>query len=307
MLHPEVRLNGMAERHSSARMPELAGVRHREVPLGGVTLHVAELGSEDAPPLLLAHGWPQNWWCWSRVAPLLEADFRCLMPDFRGHGWSTAPSGGYEKEQLADDLLRLLDALRIERVGYVGHDWGAFVGFLIGITKPERLSKLLALSIPHLWPSTVDRINPLQALAFSYQIPLSLPFVGHQLMRRGLTRAILRAASAAFTDRDLEVYASTMDSPEGAKATTALYRSFLLKELPAIALGRYQAQRLEIPTRLIVGGRDPITRPNSLAGYRSQAPLMEVERVPSAGHFLPQEEPRLIAQRAKALFAPAST
>jgi pimeloyl-ACP methyl ester carboxylesterase len=64
-------------------------------------------------------------------------------------------------------------------------------------------------------------------------------------------------------------------------------------------------QRLEIPTRLIVGRRDPITRVNSLAGYQSQAPLMEVEHVEGAGHFLPQEKPQLIAERAKTLFTSA--
>jgi pimeloyl-ACP methyl ester carboxylesterase len=92
-------------------MPGLAGVRHRLVDVGEVRLHVAELGDDAAPPLLLVHGWPQSWWCWRRVAPLLAADFRVLMVDLRGHGWSDAPAGGYEKERLASDMNCLLDAL----------------------------------------------------------------------------------------------------------------------------------------------------------------------------------------------------
>src|SRR3712207_37814 len=99
-------------------LPELAGVRHRDVEVASVRLHVAEAGPAGAPALLLVHGWPQHWWCWRDVAGHLQDRFRCVMPDLRGHGWSQAPAGGYEKEQLASDLLGLLDELDLERVGY---------------------------------------------------------------------------------------------------------------------------------------------------------------------------------------------
>ena len=278
-------------------MPDLPGARHRDVPLDGVTLHVAELGPPDATPILLVHGWPQNWWCWRRVAPLLDGDHRLLIPDLRGHGWSTAPADGYAKEQLADDLLGLLDALEIERVAYVGHDWGAFAGILIGIRAPERLSHLVALSIPHLWPPVRDRLNPLRALALTYQLPLSTPVLGVQLMRHGLTRRVLSAASSEFSERDIEVFEATMGSADGARTTTALYRTFLLEELPAIALGKYRDARLDVPTRLVVGERDLIAYGSSLEGYEDHAPRMAVEQVPGAGHFLPQDRPRLVADR----------
>ena len=244
-------------------MPELAGTRHDWIELDGVRIHVAELGPPDGQPILLVHGWPQNWWCWSRVAPLLADEFRCLMPDLRGHGWSSAPAGGYEKEQLADDMIMLLDAVGIDRVTYVGHDWGAFAGLLIGMRRPDRLSCLVATSIPHPWPSLRDRINPRRTLALAYQLPLCRPFIGPQLMRRGLTRQVLARANAGFTDRDLQIFNSTMTTQAGARSTTALYRTFLLDELPAIALGRYENVRLEVPMHLIVGERDPVARVRS--------------------------------------------
>jgi pimeloyl-ACP methyl ester carboxylesterase len=264
----------------------------------GAALHLAELGPEDAPPVLLVHGWPQNWWCWSLVAPLLADRHRCLMPDLRGHGWSSAPASGYEKERLADDLLGLLDALGLDRVLFVGHDWGGWLGLLLGIRAPERMSRLIALSIAHPWPSLADRLNPLRTAALAYQLPLSAPIVGRGLMRAGLTRRILRASGGGFGERDLAVYEATMGSEDGARVTVALYRTFLLRELPRIPLGRYRDLRLEVPTELIVGERDPIARVTSMAGFRHQAPAMSVERISGAGHFLPQERPELIAARA---------
>jgi pimeloyl-ACP methyl ester carboxylesterase len=116
-------------------------------------------------------------------------------------------------------------------------------------------------------------------------------------MRRGLTRRILSAADAGFTAEDIEVYDSTMSSHAGAAATTSMYRSFLTRDLPRIALGRYRDARLTVPTLLIAGERDPITRFSSLRGFEAHAPRMRVEQVPGAGHFLPQERPRLIADR----------
>src|SRR3954451_16471130 len=123
------------------------------VDAGGLKVHVALAGPADAPPVVLLHGWPQNWWCWRHVVPLLADRFRLVMPDLRGHGWSDAPARGYEKERLARDLIALLDALELDRVGYLGHDWGAFVGYLAAIAAPERIRALMTLSIPHPWPS----------------------------------------------------------------------------------------------------------------------------------------------------------
>jgi pimeloyl-ACP methyl ester carboxylesterase len=288
----------------SPPMPELAGVRHRRVGTGEVRLHVAELGPEDAPPLLLVHGWPQSWWCWRRVASLLAAEYRCLMCDLRGYGWSDAPAAGYEKERLAADLARLLDALELDRVGYLGHDWGAFTGFLLAFRRPERIGAFLALSIPHPWPSGHDRLNPWRLAGFAYQVPLSTP-LGGCLARRGLTTRVLKAGASpgTFEPGDLAVYEATMGSGRGARATVAMYRSFLLRELVPIARGRYADERLDVPTRLLVGDDDLIIRGADLRGHERNAPRLEIERVPGAGHFLPEERPELVAGRARELFA----
>ncbi|MFX8848730.1 alpha/beta fold hydrolase, partial [Acinetobacter baumannii] len=78
--------------------PPLDGVTHEFVAAGALRMHVALAGPEDAPPLLLLHGWPQNWWLWRAIIPALASRFRVIAPDLRGHGWSEAPAGGYEKD-----------------------------------------------------------------------------------------------------------------------------------------------------------------------------------------------------------------
>ena len=78
---------------SARPLPHVPGVAHRFVTVRGVRLHVAEAGSGD--PVLLLHGFPQHWYAWRRVIPLLSGQYRLICPDWRGFGWSQAPAHGY--------------------------------------------------------------------------------------------------------------------------------------------------------------------------------------------------------------------
>jgi pimeloyl-ACP methyl ester carboxylesterase len=132
-------MTGRAAGHSTP----MADYRHSYVDVGDVVLHVASAGPDTGPPVLLVHGFPQTWYSWTQVAPLLvDAGFRCLIPDLRGLGDSTRPLHGYDKQTLGEDLVRLLDALGIDRTAVVGHDWGGVVAFSIAARHPERVSRL---------------------------------------------------------------------------------------------------------------------------------------------------------------------
>jgi pimeloyl-ACP methyl ester carboxylesterase len=274
------------------------------VDAGGVRIHVAELGPPDGPPLVLQHGYPQHWWCWHKVAPPLARKWRVIMPDLRGHGWSEAPPGGYEKEQLADDVVGVLDALGLERVAYAGHDWGGYVGFLLAMRRPERISELLVLSVPHPWPSAHDRRNPRRLAAFFYQLPLSTPLLGELLVLTGSVPWMIRAGAeeGTFSPEDLARYDATWRSRRGARVSVQMYRSFLLRELGPILAGRYRDARMEQPARLLIGENDPLGGGADFEVGGSNAPRFVVERVPGAAHFLPEENPGLVVQRAEELF-----
>jgi pimeloyl-ACP methyl ester carboxylesterase len=133
--------------------PDVPGVRHDFLDLStGVRAHVAQAGPEDAPPLLLLHGWPEHWYLWREVIPRLGDRFRLICPDNRGFGWSApAPDGDYRKRRLAEDAVAVLDALGIERAGLIGHDWGGWAGWFVCLDAPERIRAYLALNIAHPW------------------------------------------------------------------------------------------------------------------------------------------------------------
>lgn len=290
-------------------IPSLPGVTHRFVDAGGLAVHVAEAGDPDAPPVLLLHGWPQHWWMWRGVIPRLAPHHRVICPDLRGHGWTAAPRGGYDKEQFATDMLAVLDALEVERVCLAGHDWGGWAGFIACLRAPERFARFLALNISHPWPSSDPRgLRHLWRLW--YQVLLATPGVGPGLLRRRpqmVRNALVREAvdPAAYTERDLELFAARLQEPERARASSLVYRTFLLRELLPLSAGRYNGRRLTVPGLLLFGVEDSAIHPSMLGGLDAHADDFRVELVRDCGHFIAEERPELVAEHALALFAGA--
>ena len=286
-------------------MPHVDGVRHRFIGANGIVHHVAEAGADDGDPVLLLHGWPQHWYEWRHLIPALADRHRVLALDLRGFGWSDAPPWGYEKEQLAIDVLAVLDALGIDRVKLVGHDWGGWIGFLLCLRAPERFDRFLALGIPHPWQTVGSGWRDLPR--FWYQVPIITPGLGYALHRSGLfVRAALRRGVTdgdAFDRTTIASFADNLAEPGRARACVQVYRVFVLHESLPVARGRYMSSRLTVPTRLVAGADDPVVSPAMIAGWEAHADEMSVELVADCGHFIADERPQLVADEARALFA----
>ena len=279
-------------------LPELDGVTHRDVVARRLRFHVAEAGAGD--PLVLVHGWPQHWWMWRHVVPLLAPHARLVMIDTRGFGWTDAPPRAYDKQTLADDLLAVLDALDLQRVGLMGHDWGAWSGFLACLAAPERFAAFLALGAPR--PGGRPRPRQLlEAWRFTYQVAIASPVLGRRLVAdpRFVERVIVGGAvqRQAWAPDDLRAFTAVLAEPARARASVDLYRTFLTREVARTPHGR-----LRVPTRIMVGARDPAMPVVLLDGADEDADDVAVEIVPECGHFVPEEHPELVAQRARELF-----
>jgi pimeloyl-ACP methyl ester carboxylesterase len=273
--------------------PDVPGVRHRHVDAGGLSMHVAEAGEGD--PLVMLHGWPQHWYMWRKVMPLLAPHAHVLCPDLRGFGWTEAPGGGYDRETMARDVSALLDALGLERVALAGHDWGGWIGFLLCLHEPARISRFVALNIVPPWPSRNPR-SLLEVWRMAYQVPLALPQLGRRAVELGGARLALRAASDVFTDEEIESFTDRLKG-ERARASELLYRTFLLREAIPVAAGRYSALPLQVPTLLLFGERDVAIPTHTVREHAARTDALELELVPGAGHFIVDEKPQLVADR----------
>jgi pimeloyl-ACP methyl ester carboxylesterase len=288
-------------RPTARPFPEVEGVQHRFVDAGGLRMHVAEAGQGD--PLVLLHGWPQHWYEWRHQIPVLSKHYRVICPDLRGLGWTDAPPRGYEKENMAADVVNLLDSLGLEKVKLIGHDWGGWCGFIICLRHPERVEQYLALGIPPPW-GKLD----LKAIAnlprFAYQWVLASP-LGYWLLRNRpgfVRRFISLGASGTWSAEELDEFAKPLSEPERARASQQIYRTFSLREFPKLARGAYDSLRLTTPTRLIVGEKDPVVTRAFLRGYEPFVDDFEVEVLPETGHFVAEQRPELINERALEFF-----
>lgn len=268
----------------SADIPHVTGVEHEFVNAGGLRTHVATAG--DGPPVVFLHGWPQHWYLWRDVIPLVAPHARVIAPDFRGFGWTDVPQQGYEKHQLMRDVLALLDELGVDRFTVAGHDWGGYVGFLLALEHPERVEGLLALNILPPWPSRDPKVA-LDAWRLAYMPVLATPGVGRRAGRALAARG-LPAEQDAFVNR--------LHGERG-RATEQLYRTFLLRELPALMRGRYSAADLSVPTKLVFGERDIVLSTRAVEDAVAQSDSIELELVADADHFVVDEKPELVTDR----------
>jgi pimeloyl-ACP methyl ester carboxylesterase len=276
-------------------------MKHRFIEADGLLMHMVEAG--QGRPVVMLHGWPQHWYLWRDVIPLLAPHRRVICPDLRGFGWTDVPSSGYDRETMARDVLALLDALGLEQVDLVGHDWGGWIGFLLALQHQGRVRRLVALGVTPPWPARNLR-NLLEIWRIAYQVPLAFPRLGRLGVERGLARLILRRASDAFSEGEIEAFTDRLRG-ERARASELLYRTFLVREAVPVAAGRYERLLpLTVPTLLVHGERDPVVRPRIVREQAARADSLQVEQIPDAGHFVVDEKPDLVADRVLSFLAP---
>jgi pimeloyl-ACP methyl ester carboxylesterase len=121
----------------------------RIVEANGIRMHIAEQGTGAV--VLLRHGFPECWYSWRhQLSALAAAGFHAIVPNMRGYGQTDAPQevDHYSLLHLLGDMVRLLDALGIERAVIAWHDWGAPVAWLAAQLRPNRFPAVIALSVP---------------------------------------------------------------------------------------------------------------------------------------------------------------
>src|SRR4051812_42734882 len=143
---------------------QASALRHRFIEANGLRLHLAELGA-DGPPTVLLHGVTSHWGAWLPLAEALGSERRLLALDFRGHGdsqWSA--SGAYGTHELASDVITVLDALRDVTGGrpldVVGASWGGLAGLLVAGLRHDLVGSLAVVDVPPSWTLAVDDVAP---------------------------------------------------------------------------------------------------------------------------------------------------
>ncbi|MEF8779333.1 MAG: alpha/beta hydrolase [Haloferacaceae archaeon] len=278
--------------------PEVPGESVR-IDANDVELHAVRAGPENGPLVVLLHGFPEFWYGWHEaIAPLANAGYRVVVPDQRGYNRSEKPSpvSAYHIDELAGDVAGLIEAHDRESAGVVGHDWGAAVGWWLAMHRPERVSSLVAVNVPH--PSVMYRRleeSWSQRLRSWYVLGFQLPRVPERVARAGNWRLLVRgmrrtSLPGTFSTTDFRRYRRAWDRPRAFTAMVNWYR----------AVGRDRPQpeteRVEPPTMVIWGAQDGFLERQMARESLEYCENSRLKTHEDATHWVQHEEPVAVAE-----------
>jgi len=187
---------------------------------GGIGIEVWVDGPEDGTPVLLMHGWPDSHDLWRhQVAALTDAGFRTIAPDLRGFGASDQPPdvAGYALQHTVVDMLAVLGELGIDKVHVVAHDWGAAAAWGLAAFVPDKVDRLVALSVGH--PLAFRDAGFEQRMRSWYMLLFQFEGIAEQYLLEGDGRVLLAAhPDAADVER-------RMSEPGALTASLGWYRA----------------------------------------------------------------------------------
>ena len=256
--------------------------------VNGISLHVEDHGS--GKPVLLLHGWPDSSYLWRHQIPFLVANgFRAIAPDLRGFGRSDRPEGvaAYSLLNAVADAVGILDALGIDAADIVAHDWGAGVAWLTATARPNRVRRLVVLSVPHpLAPYTLRQ----REMAW-YQLFFQFEGIAEAWLQHdnwALFREMLRG------NGDVDRYISDLSRPDALKASLNWYRANLAPHLPK---SLPKLPPLEAPTLGIWSSNDHYLDGErmKISGRFVKGPW-RYEQIDDASHWIPLDAPDRLNQ-----------
>ncbi|KAK3814611.1 MAG: Alpha/Beta hydrolase protein [Linnemannia gamsii] len=155
-----------AAKPATAPEYEPSSFNHKYTKLGGHNYHYVEEGDPNGQTIVLIHGFPDLWYGWRyQIRHLASQGYHVIAVDDLGSGETDQPQcvglevAPYSSKNLAKNLIELLDQLNVEKAVLIGHDWGGFIAWKVGLHFPERCHSIISVGNPHRQP-TIEPISP---------------------------------------------------------------------------------------------------------------------------------------------------
>ena len=234
----------------------------------------------QGPPILFLHGlgWDGALW-WPFVERYLDR-FDVICPDTRGHGASSKPPGPYAISLFADDMLALLDALRLPRVAVVGLSQGGMTAQTLATKAPQRVAALAALA-------TAGRVDPTAAANMEERIKAQRES-GPAAAARIAAKSIFSDGFLARTPGYLEAFIEWRVGMDASAQEAAMRAVAGYDVMAGLA-------RLAIPVLDVTGAADRLIPPAAGRAIAAAAPGAQYVEIPESGHMIAVEQPAALA------------
>ena len=242
------------------------------------------LAFDDAGPgpvVVLLHGFPLDRSMWSNQRSSIGAIYRVILPDLRGHGSSAAPDGIYTVDDMADDVLELLDALQIvEPVVLGGLSMGGYVALSIAARYPERIKALILMDTRSAGDSA-EAARTREALADQVESSGETSGVVASMLPRLFARQTF--------EHQPGVVARTHDrmARTPSRAVAGTLRGLAIRPDRTANLAD-----IGVPTLVLTGAEDAVIPLEESEAMARQIPGARFVVIPDAGHLAPLENPR---------------
>jgi pimeloyl-ACP methyl ester carboxylesterase len=269
------------------------GFKNEYAQVNGVKLHYVIGGKGQ--PLLLIHGFGQNWYMWARIMPELSKHFTVIAPDMRGVGESGKPKGGYDKKNMATDMHELMKKLGYKHINLAGHDIGLMVAYAYAAQFPANVKKLALMDA--LLPGVEPVWSQVRAQAWWFGF-FAMPNSGEIVSgKAGLFLKsfwpLVGYKNNSFTPAETNEFIRAYSVPG---ATTGAFNWFAA--FPQDAKDNIELMKKKLPMPLLALGADHSAGSYLAAHSRLVATNVKEVIIKDAGHWVVQEQ---TAQVQKAL------
>ncbi|MQY25802.1 alpha/beta fold hydrolase [Nocardia aurantia] len=269
------------------------------VSVNGIRIHHTRSG--DGPALVLLHGWPQTSYCWRHLIEPLSRDHTVIAPDLRGYGHSGKPREGYDKRTMAADMSALIRHLGFESAAVVGHDRGARVAHRWALDRPAEVTRLAVLDIVptrEVW-RRLDVVVARGYWHWLFHLQPDLPellagkdigsYLGYFFEHWSFQRAGLAPDAVAE-------YVRAFSAPGALRAGFDDYRASFPGDAELDDADAAAGRRLTMPVLALWGSEGLLGSLPTLDIWRDYAENVTGRALPECGHFLPEEQPAIVAR-----------
>jgi pimeloyl-ACP methyl ester carboxylesterase len=281
-----------------------AELRHQQIDVNGLSIHIVEAGEDDKPAILFLHGWPESWALYEQILMALKDEVHAVAIDLPGIGLSTPAPKASDKRSLAKQVRGVIQTLGLQDVTLVGHDTGGMIVYAYLHAYPDDLKHAVIMNTaipgvdpwnevirnPHIWHFAFHAVPDLPETLVADQEALYFSFFYNYL-------AGPKGVSDELRDRFVEAYLH----PEALKTGFEWYRAFPQDEKDNQAS---KHETVQTPVLYIRGDQEHIDIEQYLKGLRdSGLRHLQGHVIPKAGHFAPSEQPEAVLEALREFIA----
>lgn len=277
---------------------------HHMADVNGVKIHFVKGGTGE--PVVLLHGFPQTWYEWHRIMPVLAEQYTVIAPDLRGMGASSKPASGYDNQTVAEDIYQLVRQLGLQHISIVGHDAGAPVAYAYAAAHPDDVRRLVVMESAIAGtesPKMMEFIQSYWHMGFHAEPDIAESLiVGRERMYLSWFYRKFAYNPAAFAEEDIDEYVRWYSAVGAMRSALQYYR---YGQQDTAQNMESKKQKLAMPV-LAIGGEQ------SLGKYVEEllqefASNIRGSVIKDCGHWIAEEQPKELTQQLLDFFGEESS